>query len=176
MRKETLSFTIGPSIASRLEIKPAPALNLYLVKSPSLVLTFSTEDILPPNWAGMLPLYKVNSSTTSGLKFENKPNAWDELKIWPLSIITRFWSMLPPRTLNPPLPSPTVDTPGRSKRLLTTSTSPISAGNRFNSLILNWNLPGDISLTFSSGLLALTIISSKTLGFSFMKIFSTPVA
>ena len=58
----------------------------------------------------------------------------------------RFWSELPPRTLNPLAPSPTDETPGNKRMARKTSASPKSWGSFLTSLALIWAT--DISVVF----------------------------
>src|SRR5574344_112107 len=72
-------FLIGPSRWKRLVRRPSPRDPLTLLALPSRPLTSSTEDMRPPNSAGMELLYSSIPLITSVLKAENSPNMCDGL-------------------------------------------------------------------------------------------------
>ena len=84
----------------------------------------------------------------NGLKTEKKPIKCEALNTGALSIKIRFWSRVPPLTLNPEAPSPTLATPGNEKRLLIMSNSPKSVGNFLIFLILKFVTPVSKRFTF----------------------------
>ena len=65
------------------------------------------------------------------------PNRCDDEYTGASSSKIRFWSALPPRTLNPLDASPTVLTPGKRVRVRTMSVSPNSCGIFLISLLVS---------------------------------------
>ena len=159
-RNDSLSSIMGPSTANLLNMAPTPPSTLNFLGLPSFSLTSNIEERRPPYLAGIPPLISFTSLTASGLKTEKKPNKCEELYTGASSSKTKFWSIPPPRTLNPVAPSPTVDTPGNSCTDLTTSVSPKSAGILVNVCWLSSNVLISIDTTLSLDFLEETTTSS----------------
>jgi hypothetical protein len=90
-KNEVLSLIIGPSTLSLLVIKPIPAdpVNFFLL--PSRSVTSNTDDRRPPNFSGMLLLYKFNVFYNIGVKCREKTQKSARgYKWWHHQLIIRF--------------------------------------------------------------------------------------
>ena len=170
--KLALSWTIGPSNITLEESSPKPTVPPYSLVLPSFWRTSNTEERRPPKGAGIPPLYNFKSRTASPLNTEKNPKMCEELYTGASSSKMRFWSVLPPRTLNPEAPSPTVVTPGSSVIERITSNSPKNWGMVFICLAVNCVVDISARFKFSSSFLAVTWTSCNSLVASFSSKFT----
>ena len=138
-----------------------PPWNCHFSKFPSFIRTSNTEEARPPYLLGIPPLYKLKSCTMSALKLVKKPNKWEVLNKGTPSSKIKFWSTLPPRTLKPEAPSPTVETPGSNMMLRITSASPIKLGSFFSVFDDIFSTPMMVLLTLASDFSSEMTTSSK---------------
>ena len=160
-------FPMGPSRLMRLVSRPSPTEPWTFLELPSRPRISSTDEMRPPNSAGIELLYSSTSFTTSVLKADMMPNMWLGLYMVPPLKRTRFWSTEPPRTLKPDEASPAVLTPGRVRTTLSTSASPKATGTLAISLTRIRSMPILASLC-AARLSADTIAPLSEVTFSFI--------
>ncbi len=106
----------------------------------------------------MPPFIKVAFLMASALNTEKKPNKCPALYTTASSRSTKFWSIPPPRTKKPAVPSPADCTPGSSWMVLRISTSPIKAGSFLTSAIDSSTVPNSVLSTLLLPLSSVTTI------------------
>ena len=155
--------------------RPTPRDPATFFSFPSRPLISRTDDNLPPYSAGIELLNSSTSVTTSGLNAENRPNRWVGLYMVPSLKRIRFWSVAPPRTLNPPDASPTDLTPGNVTSTLSTSASPNTVGTCLIRPILTSSTPILLDLRLFDDS-AETTAELREYTFSFIMISRLPVS